>query len=72
MAYDPTYYQNQRDELNKEYSLLVVETYVEIERQVMKKLQKQQELEKKLAALEKKEKESKEQKEVKKGNKKPS
>lgn len=58
--YDPKYYENRRAELNQEYNALIVESYLDMERIVVKKNEKQQVLQKKLAELEKQEKDSKE------------
>lgn len=60
--FDKTYYENRKAELQKEYQDLVIETEVEVERIIIKKLNKTQELQKKMEELDKQEKESKEKK----------
>lgn len=57
--YDKAYYDSQKLEIQKEFSELVFETYNEIERLVIKKMQKTQSLTDKLKAIEAKEGESK-------------
>ena len=58
MSYDKNYYDEKKLEIQKEFSKLVFETYEDVERAVIKKLNKVQEMTKKLQAIELKEKES--------------
>ncbi|MCK9370848.1 hypothetical protein M0R04_13140 [Candidatus Dojkabacteria bacterium] len=58
MAYNKQYYDNQKQEIQQEFIKLVFETYEDVERDVIKKLNKVQEMTKKLQAIELKEKES--------------
>lgn len=58
MTYDPTYYQNRKQEIQQDYQKLIFEAYEDIERAVVKKFNKAQEMQKKLQELETKEKES--------------
>lgn len=57
--FDKQFYDNQKQDIQKEFSGLVFETYNEIERLVIKKLEKTQILTKKLQEIEQKEAESK-------------
>jgi hypothetical protein len=60
MTFDKQYYDNRKKELLGEYQTLVNETEAEIERLVIKKLNKTQELQKKIQELEAQEKGSQE------------
>lgn len=50
------YYDNQKAEINKEYQQLVMETYDDVKRAVIKEVNKSQLLQKKLQEIEAKEK----------------
>lgn len=58
MTYDKQYYDEKKLEIQKEYGSLVNEIYTEIERLVVKKMQKQQDMIKKLQEIENREKAS--------------
>lgn len=53
---DKAYYQNLKDDINKEYQQLVMETYDDVKRAVIKEVNKAQVLQKKLQDIEAKEK----------------
>ena len=65
MTYDKTYYVERKKELQNEYQAIINDTYSEMERLVIKKKNKEQELQKKLSEIEAKERESQEQEEKK-------
>jgi hypothetical protein len=60
IMYDKAYYDNQKQDIQQEFSKLVFETYEDVERAVIKKLNKVQEMTKKLQKIEESEKISKE------------
>ena len=59
MSYDASYYTSRKQEIQADYQKLVLETYEDVERAVIKKFNKAQEMQKKLQELEAKEAESK-------------
>jgi len=59
--YDPNYYNNKKQELNQENLKLIVESYQDIERVVIKAINKARELQAKLQKVELEEAESQKQ-----------
>jgi len=57
--FDKNYWNERRQDLEEQFKVLISDTYIEIERLVAKKIQKQQELSRKITEINTKEEEAK-------------
>jgi len=56
--FDKNYWNERRQDLEEQFKVLISDTYIEIERLVAKKIQKQQELSRKITEINQKEQEA--------------
>jgi gas vesicle protein len=58
MAYNKQYWDERKQDLEEQFKVIITDTYNEIERLIARKMQKQQELSKKLTEINQKEQEA--------------